>query len=110
MRKTLTALLLAALPVVAQTTNTVRLVWDLNPSSEGIREYRVYHASNQTNKWELVVRTNTPPVTVPVYVGTNYWRVTAWNGLESEPSNTMSIQPPGVVNGVRIVITMEVGK
>jgi hypothetical protein len=110
MRKTLITLLLAALPVVAQTTNTVRLVWDLNPAGENVKEYRVYHALNQTNKWELVARTNTPPVTVPVLRGTNYWRCTAWNGLESEPSNTVSIQPPGVVNGMRIVVTLEVGK
>ena len=114
MKSTLLALLLSAVSLCAQSasTNTVRLTWDLNPAGDNVREYRVYHAVNQTNQWSVVATTNRPPVTVPAYNGTNYWRCTAVNaaGMESEPSNTVSIQPPGIVNGMRIVVTVEVGR
>jgi len=103
---------MAACALYAETTNTVQLTWDLNPTNENVVAYRIYHATNQTNQWSIVAATNRPPVTVPARDGTNYWRCTAVNavGLESDPSNTVSVQPPGLVNGLRIVVTLEVGR
>ncbi len=114
MKNTIIALLISACALFAQSspgTNTVKLTWDLNPEPD-VTAYRVYHALNSTNQWAFVAATNRPPVTVPAYNGTNYWRCTAVNaaGMESEPSNTVSIQPPGIVNGMRIVVTLEVGR
>lgn len=113
--KKLLALLLLTSAMFAQSspeTNTVCLTWDLNPTNENVVMYRVYHAVNQTNQWAVVAATNRPPVTIPARAGTNYWRCTAVNavGLESDPSNTVSVQPPGLVNGLRIVVTLEVGR
>jgi hypothetical protein len=68
----------------------VKLAWTYNPISNNIIEYRLYDI---TSSKTLKVATPFNTVTISTYIGATYV-VTAYNGLESGFSNSVTVDPP----------------
>jgi len=83
---------------VAQSVHDIHFMWDANPSSDGVTEYRIYEKVAQY-QYELVVvvpATSKPSVVVAGVLAdrVRYYVCRAYNGEESEDSQTFTLGTP----------------
>ena len=73
----------------------VRLVWDPNPTSNGVLEYRVYEL--QGTNYTLLTNAISTNVVLQVTLGPHVYSVSAWNGRESNLSSNLSLSVVQVI-------------
>ena len=89
----------------------VTFVWDANAPAEGITEYRIYEKEGGTYTLKTTVDGQTTRATVEGLVmdRDRVFVATAYNGLESDYSNTATVKAvPGKPQGLNIEVIVRV--
>lgn len=115
MKKLLLVLMLVLFPVFCFAATNVTFEWDANTESD-LAGYRLYQSATSGtytfgpgNEVGSTL-SGTETVTIQVEDGLWYWVLTAYNtaGIESDPSNEVSNEPPGPPTGFRITIIINI--
>lgn len=85
-----------AVPVIFQ--------WDANPVEDNVTEYRVYSMDAQGQPTLLGTSTTTQ-MSADIPEGPGIFVVTAFNGLESAPSDPVSVNIPHKPSGASITVS-----
>jgi hypothetical protein len=88
MKTILFILLFFPLSLVAR---DVSIAWNANPATDEVTEYRVWLKAGTTFSVIKTVPGTTTATTISVPDGKQVVFVTAFNGLESDPSDTLTI-------------------
>lgn len=112
---------LALVPVVGggqEQAREIVMEWDPNPPEDNVTEYWVYvdRTDNGVDDFEILKRVAISPedpheTTLDGMEGAGLFRtrLTAFNGLESEPSEVVTVQPfPSRPGGYRIKVNVSV--
>jgi len=99
--KTLLILLFFAVPCLGR---EVTIAWDANPPEENVTEYRVYiEDKTAPGKYDILTTVSSTTALIDIPNGLQTVRVTAFNGLESLPSDPLQIpNRPGKPQRLRI--------
>ena len=89
----------------------VTFIWDPNPAGDGVTEYRIYEVegTNYTLKTTVGGQTTRATVEGLVMDKDRVFVATAFNGLESDYSNTATVKAvPGKPQGLNIEVIVRV--
>ena len=89
----------------------VTFVWEPNPPGDGVTEYRIYEQEGDVNMLKTTVDGNMLRGTVTGLVmdKDRVFFLTAYNGLESDPSDTVTVRAqPGKPQGVTVEVIVKV--
>lgn len=97
-------LLIATLLPATTWAVPVTFQWDPNPASDNVIEYRVYSIDAQGQP-VIVGTSKSTQMPADIMEGPGTFVVTAYNGLESQPSDPVTVNVPHKPSGASITVS-----